>query len=222
MTALSQYILQWQGYFQNLGLLGVALYALLIMVLQMCCAPLSPIAVAAGLIFGIGRGFAAVQIGTVLGAALNFTMSRYLFRERVRKWLGHHEKFRLIDDAIGREGWKIVALLRFCPIPFGIANYSFGLTAVPFVPYLVATSIVIVVGNFFFVWFGATSSQALTALSGAGGAPPGQLIFTAVGLVAFFVALTYVARIARAAVMKKDVQGGLPAAVATPAPSELN
>lgn len=204
MSALSEFLLQWQHYFQSLGILGLALYALLLVGLQMFGVPLSPAAVAAGLIFGFWRGFITVQIGTSLGAAVNFLLARYFARERVARWLGHHEKFRLIDAAVAREGWKIVALLRFCPIPFGLANYSYGLTGVGFVPYLVATALAIVPGNCFFVWFGATSNDALAAVSGSGKAPPGQFIFTGIGLVAFFVALTYVTKIARAAVARKD------------------
>ena len=205
MSAFSQQILAWETFFQGLGWLGVLVYAALIVGLQVFCAPLSPVAIAAGLIFGLGRGFVAVELGTVVGAAVNFIASRYLMRERISRWLMRHEKFRLIDAAIGREGGKIVALLRFCPIPFGLANYSYGLTAVGFVPYMLATVFAIIPANFFFVWFGATSHDALSAASGtASAAPPGKIIFTVIGLVAFFAALTYVARIARAAVAKGD------------------
>ena len=206
MSAFSQQILQWERFFQDLGWGGVLVYAALIVGLQVFCAPLSPVAIAAGLIFGLGRGFVAVELGTVVGAALNFIAARYLMRERISRWLMRHEKFRLIDAAIGREGGKIVALLRFCPIPFGIANYSYGLTAVGFVPYMLATVLAIIPANFFFVWFGATSHDALAAATGAQSAtPPGKIIFTIIGLIAFFAALTYVARIARAAVARGEI-----------------
>jgi uncharacterized membrane protein YdjX (TVP38/TMEM64 family) len=204
MSALSHKLLEWQHYFQDLGLFGIAAYVLVMVVVQMFCAPLSPAGIAAGMIFGLWRGFVTVEIATAIGAALNFLVSRHFARERVTRWLGHHEKFKLIDAAIGREGWKIVALLRLCPIPFGLANYMYGLTAVRFGPYMAATVLAILPANFFFVWFGATSNDALAALSGTRRAGPGQFIFTAIGLVAFFAALTYVTRIARAAVAKKD------------------
>ena len=200
---LSVKILESQQFFQGLGWVGVFAYALVILIAQVFCLPLSPIAVAGGLIFGLGRGYAAITLGTGLGAVVNFFLSRYLARATVQRWLAHHEKFKLIDAAIGREGWKIVALLRFCPIPFGIANYSYGLTAVRFLPYWLATLVAIIPANFFFVWFGASSNDALAAVSGAGQAtPPGKIIFTIVGLVAFFAALTYVTKIARAAVAR--------------------
>jgi uncharacterized membrane protein YdjX (TVP38/TMEM64 family) len=204
MSAISQSFLHWENFFHSLGWLGLLIFALALVALQFFCLPLAPFAVIAGLFFGLPKGFAAVQLGTSLGAALNFLLARYFFRERVTRWLGTHEKFRLIDAAIGREGWKIITLLRLCPIPFGLANYSYALTAVGFLPYLLATVFAIVPANFFFVWFGATSHDALEAVTGGAKAPPGQMAFTVVGLVAFFVALTYVARIARAAIARKD------------------
>lgn len=205
LSALSQYFLQSETYFRGLGLLGVLAFALTIVLLQVFCLPLSPFGIMAGLFFGLTNGFIAIQLGTCLGAAINFLLSRHILRERVSRWLGTHEKFRLIDNAIGKEGWKIIALLRFCPIPFGIANYSYGLTAVGFVPYMLATAFAIIPANFFFVWFGATSHDlALAVLTGGAGATPNQAIFTVVGLIAFFIALSYVAKVARAAISRHE------------------
>jgi uncharacterized membrane protein YdjX (TVP38/TMEM64 family) len=202
LTRLSQSFLEGQHFFHDLGWLGVLAFAGTLVLLQIFCLPLSPFGIMAGLFFGIGRGFVAIELGTTLGAALNFLLSRYFLRERIARWLCGHEKFQLIDEAIGREGWKIVALLRFCPVPFGLANYSYGLTAVGFVPYVAATFFAIIPANFFFVWFGATSHDALAVLTGRAQATPGQAAFSIVGLVAFFVVLTYVARIARTAVSR--------------------
>lgn len=205
LSALSQYFLQWETFFHGLGIFGVLAFALTIVLLQVFCLPLSPFGIMAGVFFGVANGFLAIEIGTALGAALNFLVSRHVLRERVSRWLGAHEKFHLIDTAIGREGWKIVALLRFCPIPYGLANYCYGLTAVRFVPYMLATVCAIIPGNFFFVWFGATSRDlALSVLNGQARATPNQAIFTVVGLVAFFVALTYVAKVARAAIARHE------------------
>ena len=205
LSALSQYFLHWESFFHGLGFFGVLAFALTIVLLQLLCLPLAPFAIMAGLFFGAANGFAAVELGTGLGAAINFLLSRHILRERVTRWLGHHEKFRLIDRAIGREGWKIIALLRFCPIPFGLANYSYGLTAVGFLPYMLATVCAIIPANFFFVWFGATSHDlALSVLTGGARATPNQAVLTVVGLIAFFGALTYVAKIARAAIARHE------------------
>ena len=208
LSALAQHFLQWENFFRGLGVFGVIAFAIAIVLLQIFCLPLSPFGIMAGVFFGVANGFVAVELGTGLGAAINFLLSRYFVRERVARWLSSHEKFQLIDAAIGREGWKIVALLRFCPIPFGLANYSYGLTAVRFAPYMLATVFAIMPANFFFVWFGATSHNALAVLTGGVKATPGQTAFTVVGLVAFFLVLSYVGKIAHSAVTKPNPPAG--------------
>jgi uncharacterized membrane protein YdjX (TVP38/TMEM64 family) len=203
--------MQWlgssQAIFLGLGWLGVPAFAGMFFVAQLCLAPVAPVAMAAGAIFGLGRGFLAVELGTALGAAINFLISRHLARRPIERWLGHHEKFKLIDAAIGREGWKIVALLRFCPLPFGLANFCYGLTAVPFWPYFFASLVAIIPANFFFTWLGATAQESAQALTGAARPRhPIEYVLMGVGLVAFFLALTYVGKVAKRAVAKGAAQ----------------
>jgi uncharacterized membrane protein YdjX (TVP38/TMEM64 family) len=203
---LLQKLLALQSTLLDLGWVGVIGYALFIALFQVSLAPLSPVAIAGGLIFGIGRGFLALTIGTILGAAINFLIARHAARRAMERRLRKSEKFRVIDEAIGREGWKIVALLRFCPIPFGLANFCYGLTAIPFWPYLAATAVAIVPGNFFFTYLGATAQEGIQALTGAGRARhPGEYILMFVGLIATAIAVTYVGKVARAALKKSDV-----------------
>jgi uncharacterized membrane protein YdjX (TVP38/TMEM64 family) len=201
-------ILEWltssQQYFQDLGWLGVLVFAVVIVVAQMFMVPLSPMALAAGVFFGFWGGFAAIQIGTTVGAAINFLISRHVAREALARRIGQHEKFRLIDAAIARRGWKIVALLRFCPMPYGLANYAYGLTAIPFVPYIVATVFAIIPANAILVGIGASAQEGLASLLGGGRArTPGEYALFAVGIVAALAALTYIGRIASAAVSER-------------------
>ena len=191
--------------FEQFGWLGVLAYALAVVLLQMVIVPLSPVALAAGAGFGFWKGFVAITLGTNTGAAINFLISRHLARNAVQRWLGHHEKFRLIDSAVAREGWKIIALLRFCPIPFGLANYAYGLTAIGFWPYFLATFFAIIPANCFFVWLGSSAQHGLAAAAGAEQARhPGEYVFLAVGLIAAFLVLRHITKLAKAAVAKAD------------------
>ena len=204
MSAFTDWLTSSKDYFLHLGWLGVLLFAGGIVLAQMFCAPLSPVAIAGGLIFGFSRGLVALELGTALGAVVNFLLSRYLLRGPFARRLAANEKFRLIDAAIGREGWKIVGLLRFVPMPFGLANYCYGLTAIPLLPYTAATVVAILPANAFLTWFGATSHDALAAASGAQAAtPPGKIVFTVVGLIAFFIALRQLTKIARRALAER-------------------
>ena len=205
MPQLTASLLAWLEQFQHLGWPGVFAYASGIVLLQLVGFPLSPFAIGAGSAFDFWRGFVAITIGTNAGAAVNFLISRHLARNAVNRWLGHHEKFRLIDTAISREGWKIIALLRLCPMPFGLANYAYGLTAIGFWPYFLATFVAIIPANCFFVWLGASAHHGLAAAAGAEQAKnPGEYVIVAVGLVAAFFALRHITKLAKAAVAKVD------------------
>jgi uncharacterized membrane protein YdjX (TVP38/TMEM64 family) len=205
MKFLTGWLASSQEYFHGLGWLGVLAFAAVMAGAGIASSPLSPFAVTAGIVFGFWRGFVAVQVGTMISAALNFVISRHLAREFVQRRLATHPKFLAIDAAVGREGWKIVALLRFVPFPFGLMNYAFGLTAIPFWPYLITTSATILLGNSFFVWAGTTAQASLQAATGTGHARhPMELAMMVLGVLAALAALTYVTKIARQAIAQRD------------------
>jgi uncharacterized membrane protein YdjX (TVP38/TMEM64 family) len=204
MPALTQWLTASQEYFREMGAAGILLYAVGIIVIQMLCAPTAPAVIAAGVMFGFSYGLLAVTLGTSLGAAVNFLLSRTVARGVVARRLAANDRFRLIDAAIGRAGWKVVALLRLCPMPFGIANYCYGLTAIRFWPYFLATAVAIAPGNMFFIWVGITAHEGLAAVSGAKTRHPGEYVLLVVGLLAAFAALTYITRIARAALAEQS------------------
>ncbi len=205
VTSLLNWITSSQEYFQSLGWLGILFYAAIFVAVQACLIPGAPLSLAAGVIFGLWGGFLAIELGTTGGVAMNFLISRHLAREAIAHRLGRNEKFRLIDAAIGREGWKIIAMLRLCPLPFGLSNYCYGLTAIPFWPYFIASVLAIIPANFFFVWLGASANESAQALLG-GGRPrhPLEYALLGVGLVAAFAALTYIGKVARAAVSRSQ------------------
>jgi uncharacterized membrane protein YdjX (TVP38/TMEM64 family) len=181
---------------------GILVFAGVFVVAQLFMVPVSPLGLAAGFFFGFGRGWLALMLGCALGASVNFLISRHFARGVVTRQLGNNEKFRIIDSAIGREGWKIVALLRFVPIPFGIANYCYGLTPVRFWPYLAASCVAIIPANSLFVWMGATFQGSLASLVGKGRPiHPLEYALVGIGFLAAVIALRHVAKIARAAVV---------------------
>ena len=185
-----------------LGLIGLLAYAAIFAATQMAAViPGSPIAMAAGFFFGFGKGWVAVTLGCALSATINFLISRHLARGMVARRLGSHPKFRLIDSAIGRGGWKIIALLRFVPIPFGIANYAYGITPVRFWPYFGATMLATIPANMLFVSMGATFQGSLATLfSKDRPHSPLEIALPIVGVIAAFFAFRYVSKLASAAV----------------------
>lgn len=205
MKFLIAWLVSSQDYFRHLGALGMLAYVGAIAAAGFVGLPLSPFAVSAGLIFGFGRGMLVVQIGTTLSAALNFLVSRHLARGFVQRRVADHPKFRAIDNAVGREGWKIVAMLRFVPLPFSLVNYFLGLTAIAFLPYVIATTTPILLSNSFLVWLGTTAQAGLEAATGAGRPRhPLEIAMMVLGVLAALAALTFVTKIARQAIAQRD------------------
>ena len=193
-----------------LGWVGLFAFALIFAATQMAAIiPGSPIAMAAGFFFGFGKGWVALTMGCALSATINFLISRHLAREAFDRRLAGHPKFQLIDSAIGRGGWKIIALLRFVPIPFGIANYAYGITPVTFRSYFGATMLAIIPANTLFVSMGATFQGSLATLfSKDRPHSPLEFALPIVGVVAAFFAFRYLSKLASAAVNGRPVADG--------------
>ncbi len=201
-----QQLIHWLESLQSsliaLGWLGLLAFALIFAAAQLFAfIPGSPLAMAAGFFFGFGKGFIALTLGCALCSALNFLISRHLARDIIARRLGSHPKFRLIDSAIARGGWKIIALLRFVPIPFGIANYAYGITPVRFWTFFGATMLAIIPANSLFVSMGATFQGSLATLfSKDRPHSPFEIALPIIGIIAAFLVFRYVSKMAAAAV----------------------
>jgi uncharacterized membrane protein YdjX (TVP38/TMEM64 family) len=165
--------------------------------------PGSLLTLAAGAIFGLGKGTALVLVAASLGASAAFLVSRYLARGFVERRLAGNERFAAIDRAIGTQGRKIVLLLRLSPVfPFNLLNYALGLTRVRFADYLVA-SIGMLPGTLLYVYYGKVAGDVARL---AGGAPvergPGYYAVVVLGLVATVAVTALVARTARRALQE--------------------
>jgi uncharacterized membrane protein YdjX (TVP38/TMEM64 family) len=162
--------------------------------------PGSLLTLAAGAIFGLGKGTALVLVAATLGASAAFLVSRYVARGLIERRLAGNERFAAIDRAIGTEGRKIVLLLRLSPVfPFNLLNYALGLTRVRFIDYLVA-SIGMLPGTLLYVYYGKVAGD-VARLAGGAAVPRGPAYYgvLVLGLVATVVVTTLVTRTARRA-----------------------
>lgn len=166
--------------------------------------PCAILTVGAGFLFGLLHGTIYVSIGATLGATCAFLVARYLARERVAKYLEHNSNFKAIDQAVGREGWKVVALARLSPIfPFNLLNYAFGLTGIRLKDYFLASWAGMLPGILMYVYIG-TLARDLAGVGGGGAwTNPDQWLFEITGLVATAVLVVYVTHVARRALHQK-------------------
>jgi uncharacterized membrane protein YdjX (TVP38/TMEM64 family) len=186
------------------GVGGMALYAIASGIAVVFFFPGSVFMTAAGAAFGLARGFATAQAGATLGAGLAFLVSRYLARRRVERWVSSKPTFAAVDQAIGKEGWKIVLLTRCCPLfPYIFQNYAYGLTRVSFRHYAIGSFLGLVPTTLIFAYLGSmgrTGAEAMTGEASALG-----LILKGAGLLATIAVSVYVTRLSRQALAKAGV-----------------
>lgn len=151
----------------SMGDVGVFYFATIYIVAEVLAIPAIPLTASAGYIFGVQEGTAVVLLSGSVAAAVSFLIGRTLLRERVERILIDYPRFQAIDNAIGREGFKIMVLLRLSPIfPFALSNYLYGVTSVKFWPYFWGTVLGFAPGTLAYVYTG-TVGKALTLGDGA-------------------------------------------------------
>lgn len=183
-----------------LGSWGPVTFIVIYILATILFIPGSILTLGAGVIFGVLWGSIYVSIGATIGAAGAFLVGRYLARGWVEKRIEGNTKFKAIDEAVAREGWKIVGLTRLSPVfPFNLLNYAFGVTQVSFKDYFFPTWIGITPGTVLYVYIGSLAGSLASLGTEGRTRTPAEWAFYALGLVATVVVTLYVTRIARKA-----------------------
>lgn len=192
---------------EGLGAWGPLALITLYVVGTVALVPGSVLTLAAGALFGLVRGTLYAWVGACLGATAAFLISRYVARESVSRRLDGDPRFRRIDEAIGREGRRVVFLLRLSPVfPFTLLNYALGLTRVRFVDYLLGF-VGMLPGTLLYVYQGKVVGEV--AALGAGGVERGvgYYLVLFLGLAATVAVTVLVTRLARRALHEETIDG---------------
>ena len=185
---------------RGIGLWGPVLLAAAYVPASLLFVPGSLLTLGAGFAFGVAVGTLAVSVGSVLGACAAFLAGRTLARGWIEGKVAANPKFRAIDEAVGRQGFKIVLLTRLSPVfPFNLLNYAYGVTPVSFRDYLLASWMGMLPGTVLYVYLGSAVKSLADLVAGKveGGAE--QKIFFGAGLLATVAVTVLVTRIARRA-----------------------
>lgn len=195
---LARYIPRFATWVEGLGLWAPVVYAAGYAIATVALVPGSLLTLAAGAVFGLGKGVVTVFLGATIGATMAFLISRYVARSWVEQRLERHQRFTVIDAAIGEQGLKIVALLRLSPVfPFNMLNYALGLTRVRLRDYLIA-HLFMLPGTFLYVYYGRLAGAVAEVASGTQPQRgPGYYALLATGLLATLAVTAFVTRIAR-------------------------
>ncbi|QLE56163.1 TVP38/TMEM64 family protein [Nostoc sp. TCL26-01] len=199
-SAILQTLVLWV---QSLGIFGPIAYIIIYNLATLLFIPGSLLTLKGGCLFGVFWGSIYVLFAATVGAILAFLIGRYLSRDWVSQQIEKYPKFQTIDQAVAREGWKIVLLTRLSPLfPFNLLNYAFGVTQISLKDYTLG-SLGIIPGTVMYVYIGSLATdlaminsnhQPVTAET-----QMWQLIMQILGLIATVGVTVYVTKIAQKA-----------------------
>ena len=174
---------QLQAAISRWGKLAPLAYILSFTLLPAFFFPVAILALAGGLLFGLWWGSLYTFLGAILNCTLMFFLARYAGREQVeallQKKLPPIWKQRIRNLNSG-SGFLLLIVLRLIPaVPYNLINYAFGLTAMPFRTYILASAIGIIPGTFAFINIG---DKALDVTS--------PEFWTGIGLLGLLLAVT--------------------------------
>jgi uncharacterized membrane protein YdjX (TVP38/TMEM64 family) len=85
----------------------------------------------AGALYGTLLGSVVVFVGASLGAIAVFLLGRSWLREWARRRMAAAPKWLAVEQAVSREGLRLVLLTRLSPaFPFSLLNLAYGLSEV--------------------------------------------------------------------------------------------
>ena len=156
LLPVREWLESFQGWVRGMGPAGMVLYGAVYVAAVLLFVPGIVLTLGAGFLFGLGRGILLVSAASTTAAALAFLIARYFARSSVEKLAQTSPRFEAIDRAIGKEGWKVVALLRLSPlVPFSLSNYLYGLTSIRFAPYVATSWAAMLPATVLYVYLGA-------------------------------------------------------------------
>jgi uncharacterized membrane protein YdjX (TVP38/TMEM64 family) len=163
----------------------------------------------AGALYGTVWGSVLVFVGACLGAEAAFLLGRSRLRGWARRRLASAPRLLAIEQAVSREGLRLVLLTRLSPaFPFSLLNLAYGLSDVSLRDYSIGL-IGIVPGTVLFCGLGALAGDAARfgeVLAGQADAATWSLRI--VGLLATVLVVWLVGRAARQALQEPPVDEG--------------
>jgi uncharacterized membrane protein YdjX (TVP38/TMEM64 family) len=147
---------------ESMGPLGALYFGVVYTLADLLAIPAFPLTASAGYLFGVTKGTGVVLASASIAAAISFVIGRTILRSYVENLLLEFPQFQKIDRAIGKEGFKLMLLLRLSPIfPFALSNYLYGASSVGFMEYFFGTMIGFTPGTVAYVYSGEVG-KALT------------------------------------------------------------
>lgn len=154
-------------------LLGSLAYVFILVLTSLIFIPPSILIFAAGFTFtslfgkiGILIALLTSYVGCTTGGVIGFFRARYMTRDLIEILMRRYPTIHAVDKAIVRNSLRVMILMRLnCLIPFGVLNYVFGITGVPWFSFVISM-VGILPWQLFLICLGASSATVYDTNSG--------------------------------------------------------
>jgi uncharacterized membrane protein YdjX (TVP38/TMEM64 family) len=122
---------------------------------------------AAGFVFGLALGAPLVSAGSLLGATAAFLIGRFYLGGWVERRIARSLRLQALAAVTRHDGFTIVLLARLSPLlPYNVLNYMFGLSAVRFRDYILASWIGMLPATLVYVYIGSLTKTFVASTGG--------------------------------------------------------
>jgi uncharacterized membrane protein YdjX (TVP38/TMEM64 family) len=144
-----------------------AVFVLIYAAIAALALPVSPLAYAAGAVFGFLRGFILVWLGSMIGAVAGYFLARGILAKPARRLLGRYNE-KLHGLRHGNVFLTAFRLQLMPIVPFGAFNYAAAISKLPPVPFFAGTAVGVIPGTLMATFIGA---QVIAGVHGGGKKP---------------------------------------------------
>jgi len=199
------YVVRLQATIAAMGWIGAVLYPLLYAACNVLLLPGGVLAIGSGLFFGLWWGFALNLAANVAAFSCAFLVSRTFGRRWIARRLLQKPKWLALDEAIERDGWKIILLSQLPPLsPVSLLNYLYGITRIRYGVCVLWVAIGQIPTMFLYAYLGTMGQRGLWLWQGKIHPRPSEYAIWTGGLVLTLVATVALGRIALRALAEAE------------------
>lgn len=201
--------------FESVAALGAWAPVVLMLLYIPACLLLVPntfISPGVGFLLGPIWGLPTALVGATLGHAVTFGLSRLLGRRWFAARVPENRRYRAVELACRRDGFKIVSLTRLTPaFPSNIMSYFFGITSVTWSAFTLGTVVGLFPRTLIATTVGAAAKSFLDASHHSDRDDPlSQPLFIGTFIVVTTVVVLVITRIARRSLTEALERESLP------------
>lgn len=151
---------------KNMGPAGLLYFGLIYFAFDVCSIPAIPLAMSAGYLFGFTKAFIVTLAASTTAQSVSYFIGRTVLRSYIEKnILSKNAKLSKIDKAIGKDGFKLLLILRVTPIfALPLVNYVMGATSINYFNYFWGTLFGCMPGLVLFLYTGMVGKE-LTSMN---------------------------------------------------------